>query len=370
MMVPKVFVILLMVVCAVAATKKPKEQFETLEQMQKTMEALTAAKAKNETIKKQHAAVKAEHDGIKSKSEAAEALLKKYNGEPTDLIYTEREILDKQNAQKKLDDCFVKNDKIEKEVKAVREEFNSFERREKELKEEKVRLEKEINDLRASIDSYKRKIANLRDIEIPDVKRRIAEHTRDYHACIDQKSWNPSVTGNYLAYWKSDPNQYIATNVNVNESIFTIGLLINAPYMGTYQPIIRSRNNSYLSMSSFGFGFEVALQNSFLLVRNGGQNLTIPITNGLLSFIISQSISGSTYILNGKQVGTTSNNFAVGELAFYSWETGGIKDLSVIRRVLTDDELRKFEGYFAYKWFKSGDTLPSNHPYRYEVPYK
>lgn len=370
MMVPKVFVILLVVVCAVAATNKPKEQFETLEQMQKTMDNLAAAKAKNETIKKQHAAVKAEHDGLKSKSEAAEALLKKYNGEPTDLIYTEREILDKQNAQKKLDECFVKNDKIEKEVKVVREEFNSFERREKELKEEKVRLEKEIYDLRASIDSYKRKIANLRDVEIPDVKRRIVEHTRDYHACIDQKSWNPSVTGNYLVFWNNHPVQYLATNVYVNESMFTIGLFINAPYTGQYQRIINT-NSSYSSMSSYGYGgFELALQNNFLMVRNGGQNLTIPITNGLLSFIISQSKTGSTYYLNGKKVGEINNNYGIGELAFYSWETGGIKDLSVIRRVLTEDELRKFEGYFAYKWYKSGDTLPSNHPYRYEVPYK
>lgn len=361
-----------MIVCAVAATGKFKEPFEqvTVDNMQKTMDNLNAAKAKNADIKKQHAAVKKEHDETKSKAEAAEAEVNSYNTEPKDLQYTDREILDKKNAVKKADDCEANLVKMETSIVNLRVDVAELEKRVEQLKQEKRDLEKEIDALNASIASYKEKIKNMKDVEIPDVKRRIDQHTRDYFACVAIKSWNPSVTGGDVAFWNSYENQYISGTININTNNFTIGLLINAPYNGSYQSIFKTNNNSYSSFNNYRI--EMAVQANYFIMINGGQSVSIPFANGQVFLIIVQTQSGAAYFLNGRRVGGSNHNWSynIRDTSFYTINSGGIRDLAVIRRALSDSEVQKYEGYFAYKWFKSGHVLPANHPYREEVPYK
>lgn len=381
MMVSKVFIILLMIVCAVAATNKTKEMFEeqiSMETMQKATDNLKVALEKNTGIKNKHSSVKTEHDDLKTKAESTEALLQKYNGDPKELNYTDRELLDKQKAQKRVGDCVVKGEKIEKEMKSMKDDYNDLEKRADELKQEKNALEKEIKDLNTSIDTLKKKIANMTDVEIPDVKKRIADHTAAYYTCIDKKSWNPSSVGTDLAYWNSHPTQYISGTVNINQNNFTIGMFINAPLNGEYQPIFKTNvSNSYnnlfnRSYNNDNYGIEMGVQNNVFIMKNANQSMSIPFVNGLVFIIILQSQTSSTYIINGKNMGGLTQNWssAIGEVSFYYIKNGGIKDLSVIRRILNPEEIQKHEAYYSYKYFRSGEKLPANHPYREEVAYK
>lgn len=376
MMVSKVFIVLLTIVCAVAATGKPKELFDqvTIESMQKTLDNLNAAIAKNKGIKTKHETVKKEHDGIKTKSEAAEALLKKYNGEPTEseLKFSDKELADKKTTEKKIAECEVKVKNVENEVIPLREELKSLERRLEELKQEKIQLEKEISELKKSIESYRGKVRNMREVEIPDVKRRIDENSRNYHGCIDVKLWNPSVMGNFLAMWNSSAHQYIATNINMSDINFTMGLFINAPFNGTYQTIYTSTPQWYGMYSNNRYRIELAVQNNHLMFINGGQSTSVPFTNGLVFIIILQTQQSAIYYVNGIMVASLNHywNYPVGHITFSALNNGGIKDLSIISKVLTEPEIHKFSGYFAYKWYKKGDSLPSNHPYKEEMPYK
>lgn len=361
-----------MIVCAVAATGKFREPFEqqqvTIDNMQKTMDNLNAAKAKNAEIKKQHAAVKKEHDQTKSKAESIEAEVNLYNADPKDLQYTDREILDKKNAIKKADDCEATLAKTENSIVNLRLDVADLEKQVERLKQEKRDIEKEIDGLNTSIASYKEKIKNLKDIEIPEVKGRIDQHTKDYFACVAIKSWNPSATGGDVAFWNSYENQYISGTININTNNFTIGLLINAPYNGSYQSILKTNNDSSFN----NYRIEMGMQANYFVVVNGGQSMSIPFTNGQVFLIIVQTQNGAAYFLNGRRVGGSNHNwnYSIRNISFYTINSGGIRDLAVIRRVLSDSEVQKYEGYFAYKWFKSGHVLPANHPYREEIPYK
>lgn len=351
-----------MFVCAVAATGKFRESFEqqqvTIDNMQKTMDNLNAAKAKNAEIKKQHAAVKKEHDQTKSKAESIEAEVNLYNADPKDLQYTDREILDKKNAIKKADDCEATLAKTENSIVNLRLDVADLEKQVERLKQEKRDIEKEIDGLNASIASYKEKIKNMKDIEIPEVKGRIDQHSKDYFACVAIKLWNPSATGQNLVFWNSSESGYITTKLNGNYQESTLGMLIDAKYSATSQNIITS---------STLFSLDLKIVGNSLVLTNNFTNLYTSFTNGLIFVIITLKNPARFYV-NGILIGSF---FSIPSMYYFDKTTnGGIKDLSLISRQLSDSEIQKYEGYFAYKWFKSGHVLPANHPYREEVPYK
>lgn len=386
-MVPKVFIILLMIVCAVAATGKPrKEEFEqiTAEDMKKTMENLKAAVTKHENIKAQHASVKAQHDKIKKKSESAEVLLKKYNGEPDkkDIVYTDRDITDLKNAEKKINECKDKVTKTEKWLIPLREEWNILEKKYESLKQEKTAVEKDIADLTANINSFKEKTASLINTEIPELKEKVKTNNSNFVRCFDQKAWNPRLFGGSLAMWNA--NGYIKGSFNINENIFTIGLFITSPTNGPYQTIfkanVKSTNtfgSSLSKMANTNTTIEMGIQGPSFIMKNGSQALSIPFKNDMINniIIITQTQNGASYYLNGKPAGGMNQNLfgLVGDITFFALQNGGIQDVAIITRVISDTERQLYEGYLAHKWLESEkiqDIFPANHPYRIEVPYK
>lgn len=47
---------------------------------------------------------------------------------------------------------------------------------------------------------------------------------------------------------------------------------------------------------------------------------------------------------------------------------GGVSDLAIYNKVLSNTERQQLEGYLAYKWWGSGSVLAIGHPYRGFAP--